>query len=225
MDHFLQKNEKTLVTVLCAFAAVRLFVFIAAFPTFNNVDEIFHFDTITKYARGEIPKKGASSFDREVLMFNSIYGTPEYFSNSPDGATPLPPWRHPSRATTLNVMEMVNKHQITINREAGDPPLYYLVAGFWSRLGRLIGLDGGFLLYWIRFLNIPLGVATVYLAYVFARRLFPSNLNLRLGAPLLIAFLPQDVLYGMNSDVLSPLVCGAFFYGLLQLHLAQKTAY
>ena len=222
MDRFLQKNEKTLVTVLCAFAAVRLFVFIAAFPTFNNVDEFFHFDTISKYAQGEIPRKGSNGFGREAMILNSIYGTPEYFRAFPKGQVPVPCWRYPTQTAAAEVMRAVSEHQTLVNYRSGDPPLYYLLAALWCRVGRLAGLDGGFLLYWIRFLNIPIAVATVYLAHIFARGLFPSSLNLRIGAPLLVAFLPQDVFYGMNSDVLSPLVGGACLYGLVRIYIGQE---
>jgi hypothetical protein len=41
----------------------RVFLFSAAFPFFNNVDEQAHFDTVYKYARGYLPREIAPKFD------------------------------------------------------------------------------------------------------------------------------------------------------------------
>jgi hypothetical protein len=40
-------------------------------------------------------------------------------------------------------------------------------------------------------------------------------MDLRLGVPLLLAFIPQNVFYAINSDVLSPVSCGALFLCVL----------
>ena len=45
----------------------------------------------------------------------------------------------------------------------------------------------------------------VWLGYVAARTIAPERLDLRIGVPLLLAFIPQNVFYAMNNDVLSPL--------------------
>ena len=97
------------------------------------------------------------------------------------------------------------------NHEASQPPLYYSVAGAWWRLGKLLGFDGGQLLYWLRFLNIPLIGALVWLAWLTARKVFPDNLFVRVAVPALIAFLPQTTFYAINNDILSPLTFGAAF--------------
>jgi len=44
------------VMIFCCFAAVRVLVFSAAFPFFNNVDERRHFDLVIKYAYGDVPR-------------------------------------------------------------------------------------------------------------------------------------------------------------------------
>ena len=41
-------------------------------------------------------------------------------------------------------------------------------------------------------------------------------MDLRVGVPLLLAFIPQNVFYAMNNDVLSPLCFGALFLCVLQ---------
>lgn len=50
--------------------------------------------------------------------------------------------------------------------------------------------------------------ALVWLAYVAARMMFPKQVALRLGVPLLIAAVPEDAFYGINNDVLSPICFG-----------------
>ena len=52
--------------------------------------------------------------------------------------------------------------------------------------------------------------------YVAARTIAPERLDLRIGVPLLLAFIPQNVFYAMNNDVLSPLCFGVLFLCVLQ---------
>ena len=56
----------------------------------------------------------------------------------------------------------------------------------------------------------------VWLGYVTARTIAPERLDLRIGVPLLLAFIPQNVFYAMNNDVLSPLCFGVLFLCVLQ---------
>ena len=56
----------------------------------------------------------------------------------------------------------------------------------------------------------------VWLGYVTARTIAPERMDLRIGVPLLLAFIPQNVFYAMNNDVLSPLCFGALFLCVLQ---------
>jgi hypothetical protein len=43
--------------VRCLITAVRVFVYSAAFPFFNNVDEPWHFDLVVKYSHGQVPRR------------------------------------------------------------------------------------------------------------------------------------------------------------------------
>ena len=43
------------------------------------------------------------------------------------------------------------------------------------------------------------------LAYLAARIVFPEQIAMRLGVPLLVASIPQDAFYGIDNDVLSPI--------------------
>src|SRR5205807_8507414 len=49
-----------------------------------------------------------------------------------------------------------------------------------------------------------------------ARTVAPDRLDLRLGVPLLLAFVPQNVFYAMNNDVLSPVCFGTLLLCVLQ---------
>jgi len=104
-----------------------------------------------------------------------------------------------------------------LNHESTQPPLYYAVTGLWYRFGEMLGLRGGQALYWIRFMNVIICALLVWLAYVFARTFFPARRFLRLGTPFLVAFVPQDVLYSVNNDVLLPLTGGAALLALFVL--------
>ena len=57
---FANTNENVLIWILCFAAALRVFVFSAAFPFFSNVDEHLHFDVITEYP---MPASRAVSID------------------------------------------------------------------------------------------------------------------------------------------------------------------
>jgi hypothetical protein len=59
-------------------------------------------------------------------------------------------------------------------------------------------------------------IVLVWLAYVAARKMFPDQVALRLGVPLLVAAIPQDAFYGINNDVLSPICFGLTFICLIQ---------
>ena len=77
--------------------------------------------------------------------------------------------------------------------------------------GQHIGLTQIESLYWIRFLNGLLASIIVWLGYVIARTIGLEHLGLNIGVPLLLTFIPQDVLYVLSNDVLSPVRFGAVF--------------
>src|SRR5215471_6226521 len=91
------RNEPFLILLLCVVAVFRVFIFSAAFPFFSNIDEDLHFDLITQYSRGQIPR----SFDRlkeETLNWIVPYASPEFQfppDHFPDGKFPSPLWKQP----------------------------------------------------------------------------------------------------------------------------------
>ena len=78
-------------------------------------------------------------------------------------------------------------------------------------------LDGIQLLYWMRFLNVPLVAVMVWLGWLAARTTFPENRFIRLAVPALIAVLPQTTFYAINNDILTPLTFGAAFVLLVRV--------
>src|SRR5579864_8791709 len=90
-----RRYEFVIVTVLSILAAVRIFVFCAAFPVFSQVDEDMHFDLVLRYARGQVPR----SFDPlapETLNWVVPYASPEFLQDPqqlPKQKFPPPLWK------------------------------------------------------------------------------------------------------------------------------------
>ena len=215
---FVAANERVLILLLCVAAALRVFIFSAAFPFFSNIDEDLHFDLITQYSHAQVPR----SFDRlkeETLNWIVPYASPEFLfppEQFPNGKFPAPLWKEPWSKVEPEIASTRAAWSSEINFQSSQPPLYYALASAWWWIGKHFGLVGLQSLYWIRFLNVPLVAMMVWLGYVTARTIAPERMDLRIGVPLLLAFIPQNVFYAMNNDVLSPLCFGALFLCVLQ---------
>ena len=201
------RGRRRYIVVLCLLGAVRVFLGATSLPLFNNVDEVFHFDLVHKIARGHWPNRRLEIVDEETARIQVLYGTLEYNSppeKFPYGVYPPPPWTIRRVADFDAIVERTianfGEHK---NFEAHSPPLYYVVAAVWYDLGKLMGLDGPYAAYWVRFLNIPLYVAIIVAAYGFCRAYF--SLTVAIAVPAMIAFFPSTVFFGITSDVLSPL--------------------
>ena len=219
-----ETRERRIVLLLCLLAAVHVFIFSATFPFFNVVDEQVHFDLAVRYSQANLPRSLAPPC-AEALLYIAIFGTPEYLwppATQPGGRIAPPPWTLPIGviAENLRAKEDIWKEKVK-NHEASQPPLYYSIAGAWWRLGKLLKLDGGQLLYWLRFLNIPLIAALAWLGWFAARKIFSENIFVRIAVPAFIAFMPQTTFYAINNDLLSPLTFGAAFVLLLKLCEAE----
>lgn len=211
------RNDRLLILVFCILAALRVFLYSAAFPFFGNVDEQAHMDLVMKYSEGHIPTS-IEKIGPKGGFFIPRYESSEFF-NKPDEFPgrqfPVPKWKLPEEKTRSYFDEGVVFWCMNyFNHESSQAPLYYIIAGAWTRLGSLFGLKGISLLYWIRFLNILFAVALVGIAYSMASRIFPGNRFVILGVPLLTAFLPQDAFYSIQNDVLSPVVFGLAFLSI-----------
>ncbi|MFZ1074499.1 MAG: DUF2142 domain-containing protein [Verrucomicrobiia bacterium] len=203
--------------LLCLLAAAHVFVFSAAFPFFNNVDEQIHFDLAVKCSQGHI-LRALEPVSDESVRYIVLYGSPEYLgitTNSADGQL-APPWKQPLENVRQALITKTASWRTVTNYEASQPPLYYTLAGLWWRLGEACGFHDGLLLYWLRFLNVLFVVTLIWLGFVAARMIFPDNLFLQFGVPALIAFMPQTAFYSIQNDVLSPVCFGAAFILLLR---------
>ncbi len=209
------------VCLLCLLAAVHVLIFSAAFPFFNNVDEAIHFDLVLKYSHGQVPR-GLETVSEESALYLSLYNSMAYFEQFAIYRYPPPPWNRPPQDLRQDLNREVPAWQAQTNYESSQPPLYYALAGLWWDFGQMLGLHDELLLYWLRFLNVPIVVALVWIACATTRLLFPDNLFLRLGVPSLIALLPQTTFYSIDNDVLSPLCFGAAFFCILKWFHREK---
>jgi len=218
------EHERKLILLFCAIAALRILIFSAAFPFFHNVDEQAHVDLVMKYARGEVPRD-LGHYSSESAHYFSLYGTPEYFrmpEQSNTGRFPPPKWKLPAEQREELINRISAWWQANQNHESGEPPLYYAMAGLWLDLGRVFGMTGGWLLYWIRFLNVVAGAVLVWVGFVAAKLVFPEGQFIRVSVPLLLAIWPQTTFYSIASDSLSPICFGIAFIGLLKILHAER---
>jgi hypothetical protein len=194
--------ELALVAALAGGAALRVLAYAAAFPLFNNIDEFAHFDAVAKAGRGRDLARESTRYDADSIRVLVVHGSPEYL-RAPDPDQP-PVFLRPPEARDLAVAQ----HAPALDRrnhEVHSPPAYYAVAGLWHRLGRALGFEDARGAYWIRFLNAIVLALLVVGAHLYARACHPTRSELRLGVPMLVAGIPQDVFYGINADALSPL--------------------
>jgi hypothetical protein len=210
-------KEAWLVWILCALSAVHVFVFSAAFPFFNSVDEPYHFDLVVKYSHLHFPGE-QEYFSDESLQYIAIFCTWEYLYTF--DTLPAPPWKLPPAEATPVLLSREN-HWRFANYESEQPPLYYLVTGAWWRLGGAAGFHDAFLLYLLRFFNVLVVGSLVWLAWLSARLIFPEKMFIRIALAALVAFMPQSIFYSINNDVFSPLCFGAAFFCLLKLSRAD----
>ena len=219
-------RERSIIFWLCIVGACRVLLFSGVFPLFNNVDEQAHFDLVYKYSHGHLPRAGVENFSREAAELMVLYRTPEYLSKLdlfPGSVLPPPAWTYPNVRELEWFSREVSRREERINHESGSFPVYYMVAGLWCAAGRLLGIEGGNLLYWIRFLNVPLFAVLVWFSYLLARTLFPDTALQRVGLPLMAAFFPQDIFYSISNDAISPLLFGVGFFLLLQVYFENKS--
>ena len=202
---------------MAAAAIARVLAFGAAYPFFNQIDEALHFDLVVKYGSGRVPW-GLEPFSREAARLIPLFQSPEFIHRfASDAEIPPPLWSLPAGPAAAVYKDRLDRWRAHGNFEAVQPPLYYLAAGAWYRLGKLAGLREGVLLYWIRFLNAFAYGLLVWLAHRWMKRLYPQRLYYRLGVPLLIAFFPQQSAFSVNNDAFSPLFFGAAFFGLVEI--------
>jgi hypothetical protein len=208
--HVSFRYEYFVIAGLCLAAAIRVFVFSAAFPFFNNVDEQSHFDMVMKYSKLHLPAAPMEKYDSQSVDIIIRSMSPDYFDVDVD--------RSPGA-----IAEYVAYLKGRDNFETWAWPVYFLLAGQWCRFGELLGKTGIELLYWIRFFNVFLAAGFVWVSWLFCRRFFNDNFQKRIAIPLIAAFFPQDIFYAITGDVLSPVIFGAAFFMLLEVYFSEKS--
>lgn len=196
---------------LAVAAGLRVAAFAGAFPFFSNVDEHRHVDAVLKYSRGILPSPGADGYEPEMPTWLGMYGSPEYHARSA-AEVAAPPWKGSMKHTLGMIAYNERFLRGRPNLEAFSPPVYYATAGAWMALGRALGLDGGALLYWVRELAALLWAAVVFATWRFARAAYPDDAFTPLAASLLLVVFPQDALYYVTPDALSPVVGAAALF-------------
>lgn len=214
---------RRLAIILCAVAAIRVFIFAAAFPFFNNVDEQAHFDLVVKYASGKVPR-GIEPFAGESALAFALFSSPEYFVKPEQygGQYPPPNWRPGSGDVQKIINEEVPFWISRVNHESGEPPLYYGIAGAWFDLGQVFGVHGLPLDYWVRFLNVAFVIALVWLGFKAAQLIWPDQQFPPLAVAMLLAIWPQSSFYSIQGDSLSPVLFGIAFVALIKLLRAER---
>jgi hypothetical protein len=227
LEHFITGHWLTIVIIICIIAAARIFLFSAAYPPFNNIDEPSHFDLVYRYSQSDIPS-GLEDFSNLCREIRFVYHSPEYMSppsDFPNNNYPPPLWSIINKQQLDQVRQMVANSQNAINHESTQPPMYYFLAGQWLKLGMFIGLSGGQLLYWLRFMNVLIYIMTMLAAYIFVKRFYPQNSLIQLGVLAILAVFPQDVFYSINNDILSALLFTLALYCLLETYTSKCTSW
>lgn len=219
-----EASQRKIILLLCCVAALRVFVFSAAFPFFGVVDEQAHFDLVTHYAQAA-PPRTMPHITAEALPYIVWFNTPEYLwtpESQPHGRFAPPPWQLPVADAEIRLAPREKFWRETvINYEVAQPPLYYTLAGGWWRVGGWLRLSDGDRLLWLRLLNMALLAALVWLGGGAARKFFPENRFVQIAVPALIAFFPQSIFSAINNDVMSPLAFGAAFVLLVDFFGAE----
>ncbi len=220
---FFESHEKKIILLLCIRLPFTSSFFPPRFHSFNNVDEVAQFDLVLKYSHGRVPhemsKISPDSADYVALMNSYAYfGAPDKF---PGGKMPQPLWTEPAEKMHQDIAANSAGWQRLSNYEVSQSPLYYVLAGSWWHVGKWLGFHEGRLVYWLRFLNIIMVIALVWLGYAAARMIFPESIFLRLGVPALLTFMPQSAFYSIGNDMTSSLCFGLTFICLLKW-LAQE---
>jgi hypothetical protein len=212
VDAFLARNQTWIAGACCCLALIRILIFAAGFPLFNNVDEQDHYEMAYLYAHGFVPEKALPHTDPEMARVFTLYGSPEYFVPGEllrSVHLDVPIAQLPEPMKEVQYQRVLNSWTKLSAFEAQSPPVYYLLAGAWYRLGALLGWREWTLAYWVRFLNAFVYAAFVWISFLFIKQVYPGRAFLSVAVPAFPAFFPQDVFFGMNRDILSPLLAAS----------------
>ena len=209
VDAFLSRRRFWIVAACYCFAVSRILIFAGAFPLFNNVDEQDHYEMVYKYAQHYTPGKELPFCEPEMARVFALYGSPEYLRplellRSVHMDTPIA--KLPSPMKEKRYQQVFNYWITQPNIEAQSPPVYYIVAALWYRVGAVLGMKDWALAYWVRAFNAIIYGIFVWISFLFVKQVYPERDFLCVAVPAILAIFPQDVFWGMNRDILSPLL-------------------
>src|SRR5437660_10983010 len=132
------RNERILILLLSFVAAFRVLIFSAAFPFLSNIDEDLHFDLITQYSHGRVPRTFEPLQD-DTLNWIVPYASPEFLftpEQFPGGEFPPPLWKQTAPDVGADIAATRAAWSSEINWDASQPTLYYVLASVWWRIGQ-----------------------------------------------------------------------------------------
>ncbi len=189
------------VLVLLTLYLAKQAIYVVAFPPFTGHDEVAHYAYLRTVAtEGRVPvllqdqlPDDLYRYCRYTLDWNPcVPGNRAALSNPPRGL--------PGRPQGMQYA-------------ANHPPLYYILMApiYWATEGASPAAQQ----YILRVAAIPFGIATVLLAYLLARTLFPGDRFLAFTVPTFVALQPQISYEAamVNNDI----VCIALYSWVLYL--------
>jgi hypothetical protein len=209
IDNFLHERRATVVAAMCCYAFLRILIFSAAFPLFNPLDEQDHYETVHNYAKGIASGRELPLTDPEMARVFALYGSPEYLVSRQRLQAAHLDAPVPQLAPEIRDVQFQRRFNYWIAQrvtEAQSPPVYYAVAAAWYKVGALLGMKDWALVYWVRFMNSILYAVFVWVSFLFVKQVYPTRDFLCVAVPAFLAVFPQDVFFGVNRDVLSPLL-------------------
>jgi hypothetical protein len=182
-------------------------------PVWSLVDESDHYDLVAQYAHGMYPSPASRPTIRtETLLITTSSGTFGYVAA---GTVPRPLIGSTFEAEPLGLNRAqhdlwVTRHFWQFSKEAGQAPLFYIVAVPIFALGDWISGPLG-ALHALRLLNVLLTALLAPIAYVLSLRLWPGGRWVATSAAVMTAVLAGPVLdfTHVTNDTLAAVLVGA----------------
>lgn len=194
------KDLKTrLILLLLAIAFIRGAIYAVITPPWQAPDEPFHYEYIQELAKkyNLAPTKTDLSTQSEIIASMARWD----FWRFQNQTTPQPlPWGFDAIPffSTIRYLER--------------PPVYYYLnlPLYWFVSGQSLDIR----VYSLRFNNVIISILLVLMVYLIANEIFPDNIFITFGAPLMVALLPMFTFLtgSINSDNLANLFFSIFLY-------------
>jgi len=228
IDTFLRANREWIVVCCCCYATFRILIFAAAFPLFNQIDEQDHYEMIYRYAQGYAPEAALPKADPHLARVIALFGSPEFYHSKEQLQKfhrDVPIAALPPALKEYHYKKVLAFWENQSDMEAQSPPVYYAVASVWYRIGAALGTKDWVLAYWTRFLSAIVYGIFVFISFLFVGELYPERAFLCVAVPMFLAVFPQDVFFGMNRDVLSPMLVALAMLVLFRAAREQSGGY